>query len=206
MNATRICSLNTCDRRHFARGYCKRHYNNVLRTGDPNATRSLVRGSAQDRIAAYTYRDGSCLRWTGYKRPDGYGLASLDGRMQGAHRVSYIAFVGPIPDGMEVDHTCYVRDCVEPSHLRLVTRKENNDSRSGRQVTNTTGVVGVHPRRNGMFQALIRKDNKRYHVGTFASVAEAHKALDAERARLGLKPAHVYATPPARSHAFEVQE
>lgn len=42
-----------------------------------------------------------------------------------AHRASYEIYVGPIPDGMQVDHLCRVRSCVNPSHLEPVTRIEN---------------------------------------------------------------------------------
>lgn len=42
-----------------------------------------------------------------------------------AHRASYEAFVGPIPEGMTIDHVCNVRDCVNPDHLRIATQQEN---------------------------------------------------------------------------------
>ena len=42
-----------------------------------------------------------------------------------AHRLSYETFVGPIPDGKELDHVCGVRRCVNPSHLEPVTHHEN---------------------------------------------------------------------------------
>jgi hypothetical protein len=43
-----------------------------------------------------------------------------------AHRIAYAAFVGPIPDGFEIDHLCNVRLCCNPAHLEAVTKEENN--------------------------------------------------------------------------------
>jgi hypothetical protein len=58
--------------------------------------------------------------------PDGYGRVWLYGGMVLAHRASFEAFVGPIPEGMEIDHLCYVPSCVNPEHLEPATRAENN--------------------------------------------------------------------------------
>lgn len=61
-----------------------------------------------------------CWDWTG-KTLDGYGR--LTGEY--AHRVSYELFVGPIPDGLELDHLCNRPLCVNPAHLEPVTHDEN---------------------------------------------------------------------------------
>ena len=45
--------------------------------------------------------------------------------MEAAHRLAYKHFVGPIPEGKEMDHVCRVRHCCNPHHVRLVTRREN---------------------------------------------------------------------------------
>jgi hypothetical protein len=68
-----------------------------------------------------------CLIWTGEINNDGYGNIwdGVRGKRIGAHVFSYLAFVGPIPDGLEIDHTCRVRSCVEPSHLEAVTHHVN---------------------------------------------------------------------------------
>ena len=66
-----------------------------------------------------------CWRWTGYKDRDGYGRIKVGGRPESSHRISYEQFVGPIPDGFQVDHLCRVRDCVNPAHLNAVTSREN---------------------------------------------------------------------------------
>lgn len=70
----------------------------------------------------------ACWVWTARLNPKGYGQFSWshDGkRTWFAHRVSYLLFNGPIPDGAEVDHLCRNRRCVRPSHLEVVTHAEN---------------------------------------------------------------------------------
>jgi hypothetical protein len=74
--------------------------------------------------------DGTgCRIWTGYVNPaTGYGLcAPFDPARspEGAHRVAFQVFNGPIPDGKEVSHTCDKKLCVERTHLVAETHAEN---------------------------------------------------------------------------------
>ena len=71
-----------------------------------------------------------CWYWTGTITETGYGLASYrddsgQRRTIRAHRLVYQQLVGPIPAGLEIDHMCRVRRCVNPEHLDVVTRREN---------------------------------------------------------------------------------
>lgn len=68
--------------------------------------------------------DSGCWLWAG-ALSQGYGSVSLDGRSQRAHRVVYKLLAGEIPDGLQLDHLCRVRRCVNPSHLEPVTNREN---------------------------------------------------------------------------------
>lgn len=69
--------------------------------------------------------DSGCWLWQGAITSAGYGTTAVEGRTRGAHRVAYEAFVGPIPPGLQIDHLCRVRHCVNPDHLEPVTSLEN---------------------------------------------------------------------------------
>lgn len=66
-----------------------------------------------------------CWLWTGTVDTPGYGRVQINRRKIGAHRVAYEALVGPIPEGLDLDHLCRNRLCVNPAHLEPVTRREN---------------------------------------------------------------------------------
>lgn len=66
-----------------------------------------------------------CWLWLGSLDKDGYGRLSWKNHACGAHRYSWMAFRGPIPEGMQIDHMCRVRSCVNPDHLRVVTPRQN---------------------------------------------------------------------------------
>lgn len=67
-----------------------------------------------------------CWMWRGCVNPvTGYGQWANGYSIIGAHRVAYELMVGPIPSGLEIDHLCRVRACVNPAHLEAVTHREN---------------------------------------------------------------------------------
>lgn len=90
------------------------------------------------RFLAKIDRTGECWIWCGYKIGSGYGRTTASFRkMDSVHRIAYELFIGQIPDGMEIDHTCHNgsgcrggnscphRSCVNPDHLEAVPRSVN---------------------------------------------------------------------------------
>lgn len=78
------------------------------------------------RFLQYVNKTKSCWLWTGGKTHNGYGVFQIAEYTPGrAHRFSYEAFKGPIPNGLQIDHLCCVKACVNPDHLEVVTPKEN---------------------------------------------------------------------------------
>ncbi len=87
-----------------------------------------------------------CWLWTGAKSR-GYGQLYDGARMRQAHTLSYEMHVGPVPDGLQLDHLCRVRHCVNPAHLEPVTCRENllrGDTPSARNLAKTHCPQG-HP-------------------------------------------------------------
>ena len=66
-----------------------------------------------------------CWLWTAACSHNGYGIVWADAKLKYAHRVVYENERGPIPKGLDLDHKCRVRSCVNPEHLEPVTRHEN---------------------------------------------------------------------------------
>lgn len=69
---------------------------------------------------------GFCWNWTAMKTRDGYGRFAVDSRHSRlAHRIAYTLLVGEVPSGLELDHLCRNKACVNPDHLEPVTQSEN---------------------------------------------------------------------------------
>lgn len=82
-----------------------------------------------------------CWLWTAYVGPHGYGQLSVGRERFLAHRYVYERVVGPIPEGMHLDHVCRTRHCVNPGHLEVVTNAEN--TRRGKALI--TSCPAGHP-------------------------------------------------------------
>jgi len=71
------------------------------------------------------YKYTACWEWTACIHHDGYGQFKLNGKNEQAHRLSYEDKFGTIHEGLEIDHLCRNRKCVNPDHLEPVTHPEN---------------------------------------------------------------------------------
>lgn len=113
------CSVEDCDAVAAVRGMCDKHYRRFLRKG------------TADRSPAWRFRNKyevdpatGCWNWTDNAR-SGYGFLLVDRRKVMAHRFSYELHIGAIPEGMQLDHLCRNKLCVNPEHLEPVTQHEN---------------------------------------------------------------------------------
>lgn len=70
--------------------------------------------------------EAGCWLWTASLNRTGYGqFMDVDKVKRVAHRVAYAALIAPIPTGLQLDHLCRVRRCVNPGHVEPVTQTEN---------------------------------------------------------------------------------
>jgi hypothetical protein len=109
-------------------GYCRIHYERFRKYGSPYVT---LRGgpkrvAPEKRFWPKVEKGPGCWRWKAYMRPDGYGEFSVSHTENvGAHRYAYQLVRGPVPAGLQLDHLCRNRGCVNPWHLEPVTAQEN---------------------------------------------------------------------------------
>ena len=86
-----------------------------------------------------------CWYWALAYDVKGYGRAWFSGRQHKAHRLVYELLIGKIPEGLELDHLCRNRLCVNPSHLEPVSHAENvRRGKAGRHHRSKTHCVNGH--------------------------------------------------------------
>lgn len=121
------CSINGCTLpvARPTRGWCEAHYTRWRRHGDPlGGGAPRIMGDDESRFLSYLVDHGECWIYTG-ANAGGYGRFYFGDRVVPAHRYAYELLVGPIPEGLQLDHLCRDRACCNPDHLEPVTQREN---------------------------------------------------------------------------------
>lgn len=117
------------------------------RWGDPEAHNSRHGMATSARFWDQVTRSNSCWLWNG-STSRGYGLFALvvngQRRTMQAHRYAYIEECGPIPDGLQLDHLCRVRNCVRPSHMDPVDNRTNSLRGFGVSALNVRKTHCIH--------------------------------------------------------------
>ncbi|MFZ4266627.1 HNH endonuclease signature motif containing protein [Streptomyces arboris] len=116
-----------CEVQQATKGYCRKHAHRVARHGDPHAARLR----SIEIVAALPQPDGECISWPRLGAT-GYGRAVYKGKTYQAHRLVWEQQIGTIPAGLELDHLCCNRACVNTGHLEPVTGTENKRRRWAR--------------------------------------------------------------------------
>lgn len=127
----KLCAIEGCGLPHHARGWCMPHYKRWRKTveGVPS------RPTPVERFWSKVDKDGPLPVWAPFLGPCwlwtratsfGYGVLNVGGVTTRSHRFSYELLVGPIPEGLQIDHLCRIRNCVNPGHLEPVTLQENS--------------------------------------------------------------------------------
>ncbi len=119
------CTVDQCQRPTHARGWCNKHYMRWLKHGAPDVV-EMILGDDEARFWSHVEKAETCWLWTSTITGNGYGHYSIKRVKVGAHRFAYELMVGPIPQGLTIDHLCRVKACVNPDHLEPVTQAENN--------------------------------------------------------------------------------
>lgn len=178
----KTCSIDGCGKPKRKRGWCQAHYMRWYHHGDPLG--QAARPTADERFWSKVEKSSECWLWTGTLNDDDYGLIGVSGRNARAHRYSWELHVGKIPDGMFIDHRCRNHSCVNPSHLRLATNKENTEHRALSD-RNTSGYRGVtFNKLRNKWLAQVTHNGRNHYGGYFDDVHEAGAAAKALRNEL----------------------
>lgn len=125
----------------------------------------LARLLARLRVVVADPRMGACWEWTGVRNESGYGYLTITTdlyryRKVRVHRLSYMHFVGPIPEGLVIDHRCRNPACINPDHLEAVTSAENQSRGNQRHMAARSRCHAGHPFVVGSFRISVRKGGR----------------------------------------------
>jgi hypothetical protein len=133
------CNADGCETlrgKHGAKGYCSKHYKRLRANGLADKVTRPQPGSTPVQsleFHGWVITANGCHEFKGPRSSDGYGKITVDRKPYRAHRASYEAWVGAIPEGQLIRHTCDNPICINPEHLIPGTPKENTGDAVARQ-------------------------------------------------------------------------
>lgn len=164
-----VCEVQGCGRSARNGTLCNRHGLKVRRHGDAlyGRTHGLP---PETRFWAQVNKTETCWEWTGALDALGYArFRDHAGARKGmAHRWAYEHTIGPIPDGLELDHLCRNRKCVRPIHLEPVTHAENMHRSYWAQQTTCRRGHPFPPNGKRVCRICANERNARYRAKTLA--------------------------------------
>lgn len=127
-----------------------------------------------------------CWLWTGANNGKGYGIVGIKRRPRYVHRVVYERLVGPIPEGLEMDHLCRNRACANPDHLEPVTHVVN--AHRGVGSTWQVNLAKTHCKWGHEFTP---ENTRRYRNGRWCIACETDRTARRREQRRELRRAYL---------------
>ena len=134
-----MCTIKDCGQPHRGHGYCNSHYQKFYLFGEPLGKPERKLNFKVEEICKSTILErfernfekldkNSCWLWKKALNGSGYGSTRIRSfsKSSMAHRISYELYIGEIPKGLYVCHSCDIPSCVNPNHLFLGTQSDNN--------------------------------------------------------------------------------
>ena len=186
------CTGPRCARKVKARGLCNSHYGQYLEGRDLQPLRHRRRnGMSAEEMGKWIIEqvevdpDSGCWIWPHAVNHLSYGSVRFQGKAWPVHRLMFSIFVGPLVEGLVVDHIdCISTACCNPAHLRQVRQAGNMQNRRSISTANTSGHPGVSwDKENSKWIAQIMVDRKRLFLGRFPNLDDAIAARKAGEAK-----------------------
>ena len=126
-----------------------------------------------------------CILWTGAKTDRGYGVLKSQQRTIRVHRLAYELANGAIAPEQQIDHSCRIRTCINPEHLRLATNKQNRENLATTSPNSSSGLRGVFwDKRERKWRAKVKHDGTTVLDKHFRELEDAKSAVTAKRNEL----------------------
>jgi HNH endonuclease len=179
------CTVDGCQKNARNRGWCSMHYERWRKFGSTEERLPTLEERFWSKVDTSGGPD-ACWPWTAaIDKATGYGVFAITSdQVYRAHRVMYQLVTGEALGDKQIDHICFNRKCVNPKHLRPVTKKQNMENRPGAQRNSTTGVRGVSPTPSGKWFAQVTHNGRNHYLGTFDTIKAAEDAARLKRCEL----------------------